>query len=57
MIVREERGHYAFEPVPSEPKRIDLTGIWGAIPGLKPIDRIDFEPRELDWDGKLLKRD
>lgn len=39
--------------------KIDLTGIWGSIPGLKPLtpeERI-MEPRELDWEGKLLKRD
>ncbi len=58
MIVREEHGKFAFEPVPVERKKIDLTGIWGSIPGLKPLteeERI-MEPRELDWEGKLLKR-
>lgn len=57
MIVREEAGKYAFEPVSPEPKHIDLTGIWGAAPGLKGLARLDFDPRDLDWDGKLLKRD
>ncbi len=59
MRLREEHGRYIAEPVESEPKKIDLTGIWGAIPGFKPLsdeDRI-MEPRELDWEGKLLKRD
>lgn len=59
MIVREERGKFAFEPVEDEPRRIDLTGIYGSHPGLKPLspeERI-MEPRELDWEGKLLKRD
>jgi len=58
MRVREEHGRYVLEPVEDEPKRIDLTGIWGSCPGLKPLapeDRL-FEERELDWEGKLLKR-
>ena len=59
MIVREERGKFAFEPVPTERKKIDLTGIYGSIPGLKPLspEEREFEPRDLDWEGKLLKRD
>jgi antitoxin VapB len=57
MIVREEGGKFAFEPAAPEPKRIDLTGIWGSVPGLKPIERLDFEERELDWDGTRAKRD
>ena len=59
MRVREERGKYVLEPIDTQPKKIDLTGIYGSIPGLKPLrpeDRI-MEPRELDWEGKLLKRD
>jgi len=48
MIVREERGKFAFEPVPVEAKKIDLTGIWGAIPGLK---RQPFDEVERDWGG------
>ena len=41
------------------PKKIDLTGIYGSCPWLTPLtpeERI-MEPRELDWEGKLLKRD
>lgn len=59
MVLREEEGRYNFEPVADDGARIDLTGIYGSIPGLKPLkpeDRI-MEPRELDWEGKLLKRD
>lgn len=57
MIVREEQGRYVVEPIDAS-KKIDLTGIWGSIPDLKPLrpeDRI-MEPRNLDWEGKLLKR-
>ena len=59
MRVREERGKYVLEPVEEEPKTIDLTGIAGSMPWLKPLtpeERI-MEPRELDWEGKLLRRD
>ena len=36
--------------------RIDLTGIYGSVSGLRPVRRLRLEPRELDWEGKLLKR-
>lgn len=57
MKVREEQGRYVVEPVEAPKKKIDLTGIAGSIPWLKPLkpeDRI-MEPRELDWEGKLIK--
>lgn len=57
MTVREEDGRYIFEPVRKQADRIDLTGIYGSCPGLKPVERMDMEPRELDREGKLLKRD
>ena len=59
MRIREERGQFIIEPAGEADKKIDLTGIWGSVPGLKPLtdeERI-IEPRELDWEGKLLKRD
>ena len=56
MTVREEHGRYIFEPI-GETKRIDLTGIYGSCPGLKPVRRLKMEPRELDWEGMLLKHD
>ena len=58
MTVREERGRYIVEPVDAPRKKIDLTGIYGSCAGLKPLtdeERI-MEPRELDWEGKLLRR-
>jgi antitoxin VapB len=57
MTVREDRGRFIVEPVEAE-RKIDLTGIYGSIPGLKPLTSEDreFEERELDWEGKLLKR-
>jgi antitoxin VapB len=59
MIVREDRVGFTVEPIEPPKRKIDLTGIAGALPGLRlltPEDRI-MEPRELDWEGKLLKRD
>lgn len=59
MTVREEQGRYVVEPIGAPKKNIDLTGIWGSIPDLKPLSSEEraMEPRELDWEGKLLKRD
>lgn len=56
MILREEQGKFTFEPA-SSTKLIDLTGIAGSVPWLKPFtpeERL-FEERELDWEGKRLK--
>jgi len=56
MLLREERGSFIVEPAPVVPKKIDLTGIYGSCPGIKPVERLDMAPRELDWEGKLLRR-
>ena len=59
MTVREEHGRYIVEPVKPEAKTIDFSFLDGRTAGLKPLrpeDR-EFEERELDWGGKLLKRD
>lgn len=50
MVLREDRGKYAFEPVPTAGKKTDLTGIWGSCPGLKPVARVDFDPSPRIWD-------
>ena len=56
MTVREERGRYIVEPVKGEPKRIDLTGIYGSCPGLRPLTPEEREiDSDLDWGGKLLR--
>lgn len=58
VIVREERGEFRFKPADEAPRKIDLTGIAGSMPWLKPLTREEreFEERELDWEGKLLPR-
>jgi antitoxin VapB len=56
MIVREERGRYIVEPVQAEPKKIDLTGIYGSIPGLKPLTREEREFEESPRDWHLLRK-
>jgi antitoxin VapB len=56
MRVREDQGRYLLEPIAEAPKRIDLTGIYGSVPGLKPVKRLKMAPRDLDRGGKLLKR-
>jgi antitoxin VapB len=52
MTVREDSGKFIVEPYSPVPKKIDLTGIYGSIPGLKPIDREYriFEPSPRPWD-------
>lgn len=54
MRVREERGKYVLEPVEQKPKTIDLTGIAGSMPWLKPLPREDFDDLPRDW--HLLER-
>ncbi|PKP93512.1 MAG: AbrB/MazE/SpoVT family DNA-binding domain-containing protein [Alphaproteobacteria bacterium HGW-Alphaproteobacteria-16] len=59
MTVREERGNFIVEPVAEKPKKIDLTGIAGSIPWLKPLtpEEREFEERELDWELKRINGD
>lgn len=47
MIVREERTGFAAEPA-TPGRTIDLGEIWGSCPGIAPVGRIDFEPRQVD---------
>jgi antitoxin VapB len=57
MIVREDRGRFTVEPV-DEQRKIDVSKFAGKAPWLKelkPEDR-EFEHRELDWEGKKLRR-
>lgn len=54
MRVREEQGKYVLEPVEKEPRKIDLTGIAGSMPWLKPMPREDFDDSPRDW--HLLER-
>ncbi len=49
MKVREEQGRYVVEPVDKPKKKIDLTGIAGSCPGLKPLPREDFDDPPRDW--------
>ena len=59
MKVREEQGKYVVERVETPKKKLDFSFLEGRSLGLKPLgpeDRI-IEERELDWEGKLLKRD
>lgn len=52
VVLREERHGFSVEPVNEAPKKIDLTGIAGAIPGLKPLTREEreFEASPRVWD-------
>lgn len=60
MTVREEQGRYVVEPVEKPTKQFyDFSFLKGRSLGLKPLTPEDREidARELDWDGKLLRRD
>jgi antitoxin VapB len=59
MCVREEAGKFSFEPADTPVRTIDLTGIYGSCPGLKPLTQAErtMEPRELDRGGKRLPCD
>ena len=46
MVLREEQGRFAVEPIETERKKIDLTGIGGSIPGLT---RPEFDDIERSW--------
>ncbi|MFK3890129.1 AbrB/MazE/SpoVT family DNA-binding domain-containing protein [Sphingomonas sp. NPDC079357] len=55
--VREEAGKFSFEAV-NDAGRIDLTGLWGSCPDLKPLTseerEFDRSPRiwdDPDWPG------
>lgn len=48
MVLREERGKFELRPVEDAPKKIDLTGIYGSIPGLA---REPFDELERDWNA------
>jgi antitoxin VapB len=56
MVVREERGRYVIEPVEAKPKKIDLTGIAGSMPWLKPLTREEREFEDSPRDWHLLKK-
>jgi antitoxin VapB len=49
MHVREEHGKFTFEPADAPRRKIDLTGIAGAMPWLKPLPREDFDDSPRDW--------
>lgn len=46
MKVREDRGGFIVEPVPPKDDKIDLTGIFGSIPG---ITRPPCDENPRDW--------
>jgi antitoxin VapB len=52
MRVREEGGKFVVEPAERTPRKVDLTGIAGAIPWLKPLTREqrEFEDSPRVWD-------
>lgn len=57
--VREEQGRWVVEPVLEGLRNtIDLTGIAGSCPGLRPLplEERGFEDRELGWGDMASKR-
>lgn len=58
MVLREMQQGFTAEPAEKLKRKIDVSGFAGKAPWLKPLSRKDreFEERELDWTGKLLRR-
>lgn len=48
MKVREEQGRYIVEPAEGPKRKIDLTGIAGAVPGIR---RLPFDESRRRWDA------
>lgn len=59
MVLREMQQGYSLEPVEKPKRKIDISKFAGKAPWLKPLKPEDreFEERELDWEGKLLRPD
>ncbi len=58
MRVREDQGKYVLEPVRNEKRdKIDLTGIYGSIPGLKRIERDEDDYEDIPRQWHLLGLD
>jgi len=58
--VREEAGRWVIEPVPAEVPLINLDGIWGSCPGIKPIaseDRVFDERPSVKRTREQAERD
>ncbi|WP_294195074.1 AbrB/MazE/SpoVT family DNA-binding domain-containing protein [uncultured Sphingomonas sp.] len=51
VCVREEAGRFSFEAMNGE-GRIDLSGLWGSCPDLKPLspEEREFERSPRVWD-------
>ena len=45
MLLREERAEFVFHPEDAAPRKIDVSGFAGKLPGFKPAPREDFEER------------
>lgn len=52
MVLREEQGHFEFEPAPAKPGKIDVSGFWGKAPWLTVPPREDFDDPPRVWERK-----
>jgi antitoxin VapB len=52
MIVREDKTGFKVEPVAAPKRKIDLTGIAGTMPWLKPLtpEEREFDDPPRAWD-------
>jgi antitoxin VapB len=52
MLLREEQGRYVVEPVKKPKRKINLDGIAGSMPGLRPFtpEEREFEDSPRIWD-------
>ncbi|MCP5397577.1 MAG: AbrB/MazE/SpoVT family DNA-binding domain-containing protein [Sphingomonadaceae bacterium] len=57
-VVERVEGELRIREKPAEKRLIDLSGVYGAGAGLKPLQSADrmLEERKLDWTGERLKQ-
>lgn len=52
MILREAHGRYIVEPEREPDRKIDLSGLYGAVTGL---ERLPLEERDRAWSAALRR--
>lgn len=54
--VREEQGRWVIEPASADVPLINLDGIYGSLPGIKPITDRSFDERPSERAARKAER-